>query len=283
MRSLLFAVLVVGAASLVSASPALAAGAPKTTPLTQYNGSLAGARNKTGDGPPYFVATGPEISRADVTSGGYARFTTTVKTNAWAANWSTDGMLEAAGFLRVIPSESVTYATPLASPAHDGDPIMWTQFNAGNTGYCTNKSFMRKGKVVFGNGGKCGTIPGRAAGSTDPMPNLRFTVTLNGNGKYKGVIALVSGGSKVAQQAFAGALPGTYSTEFVPAIRLRVGSDTGANLANPGTKWKFTVVNSTLTVYRPSSPTPPPPHIIPYINTGLGGMAGYVDRHQPRA
>jgi hypothetical protein len=283
MRRLFFTVLAAIAAMLTSASPALAAGAPKTTPLTGYNGSLAGPRIKTGDGPPYFKAIGPEVSRADLTTSGYATFTTTVKTNAWAANWSTDGMLEAAGFLRVIPGETPTYATPLDT-AHDGDPIMWEQFNSANTGYCTNKKFMRKGKVVFGKGAKCGTIPGRAANSQDPMPNLRISVTLNGSGRFRGVITLVSGGSAVAKQSFAGTMPGESGTEFVPVVRLRAGSDTGANLANPGRQWKFTVVQSKLTVYRPGTPvTPPvPPHLAPYINTGLGGMARYVGHHVPR-
>jgi len=255
-----------------------AADGPATNPLPHYNGSLSGARNKTGDGPPYFKAIGPQISPEDLGSGGYAKFTTTVQTNAFAANWSTDGMSESAGFLRVIPGEKVDYTTPLASPAHDGDPIIWMQFNSAGTGYCTNNKFMKDGSYVFGDGGKCGTVPDRSSHQEGAMPRLRWTVTMNGSGTYKGTLALLVNGSAVDKQHFSGTLPGSASTEFVPVIRLRVGSDTGDKMPHPDKQWKFTAASSKITVYS-TNPNPHPdvvPYLRPFIGTGFGGMAQQV-------
>jgi hypothetical protein len=267
--------------SALPALPAHASNGPKSTSLTRYNGSLAGKRQRTDDGPPYFKAIGPAISTGDLGKNGYATLATTVRTNPWAANWSTHGMLAAAGFLRVIPGESVSYATPLASPAHDGDPIILEQFNSGTKGYCTNNKFMVNGKFAFGADGKCGTVPGRTAYSQSPLPTLHWTVTLQGNGHYQAAIALMKGARALATERFSAKLPGTAKTEFVPVLRLRVGSDTGDKMANPNSRWRFTVADTRLTVYIPR-PGPLPRKIRRYfVHTGFGGMARFVNRHHP--
>ena len=197
------------------------------------------------------------VSLSDLGLAGSATFTTTVRADAGAAAWTTDGELEAAGLAQVVGGETFVSngqtfngANPLGSPSHDGDPIVFAQYNGGGPGNptCANGKFYVGGSWVFGSGTIC-QIANDSSDQTTPVDGgaQRYTITIHGDGTWTGsVTPLDADGDVVTSfnvpgvQTFSGTLPGNANTQFAPVLRLRPGSSTGGD-------WSYTISGSTLT------------------------------------
>jgi hypothetical protein len=258
-RACFFAVAIIVSALVVVGSGMSPVGAE---PLPAYDGTHTGPR---GNRDTYFRYD-PTLafSRADLAATGTtASFTTTIAANIYAANWTTAGALDAVGFLRVIPGEVVGAGTPLASPAHDGDPIAWMQNNLGagiGGAVCTNDQFFQNGGFVFGIDGQCALpLDNATQAASDPVATLRVTVTIAADGTYTIVMTpLDVDGDPVTSTtnlSFTGTVPGDELTQFVPFVRSRPGADTGGNgVAEPDSDWVTDIGSTDLTAPR-ATPT----------------------------
>ena len=256
--------LLAGALPLLAESSAVASppsGGPTVTQnLSAFNGTHSGPDPVTvsGDRPVYYrFDAAKSVSLSDLGLAGSATFTTTVRADAGAAAWTTDGELEAAGLAQVVGGETFmsngqtfSGANPLASPAHDGDPIVFAQYNGGGPGNptCANGKFYVGTVWVFGSGDIC-QIANDSSDQTTPVDGgaQRYTITIHGDGTWTGsVTPLDADGDVVTSfnvpgvQTFSGTLPGNASTQFAPVLRLRPGSSTGGN-------WSYTISGSSLT------------------------------------
>ena len=155
----------------------------------------------------------------------------------------------------MIPGETVTDGAPLASPAHDGDPIAFFQDNQaggpGGTAACANDQFNVNGAFRVRETGSSApsrsTTPARTA--LDLTSAYRVVVTVAADGAYTvtvtpldvdgNVVAAFQTGT--APFTFAGTVPGDELTQFVPFVRVRPGIDTGNGLEPPDTPWEYTI------------------------------------------
>ncbi|WP_456844502.1 LPXTG cell wall anchor domain-containing protein [Cellulomonas sp. P5_C6] len=262
--------LTLGAVAAVPLTFALAGPAAAVAGPTGYDGVASGPRASTTDGttrPAYFQYD-PTLgfSLSDLAAGESVTFTTTIAANPNATNWNDPSIspanLYAVGFLRVVPSETVVQGTPLASPAHDQDPVIWGQDNqgagsgVGGMAFCSNDKFFVGGAFVFGPGEHC-VLPNDSADGTamDQISTERYTVTIEADGTWTGtVVPLDAAGDVVTSfvsadvpPSYTGTLPGDASTEFVPFVRARAGAySDSTGLADPDGDWKIEITDSSL-------------------------------------
>ena len=279
--------LLAGALPLLAESSAVAAPPPGGPTVTQnlsaFNGTHSGPDPVTvgGDRPVYYrFDAAKSVSLSDLGLAGSATFTTTVRADAGAAAWTTDGELESAGLAQVVGGETFVSngqtfsgANPLGSPSHDGDPIVFAQYNGGGPGNptCANGKFYVGGSWVFGSGTIC-QIANDSSDQTTPVDGgaQRYTITIHGDGTWTGsVTPLDADGDVVTSfnvpgvQTFSGTLPGNSSTQFAPVLRLRPGSSTGGN-------WSYTISGSSLTT------TVAPVHVVTGGDVSADGSSGWA-------
>ena len=161
----------------------------------------------------------------------------------------------------MIPGETVDASTPIASPAHDGDPIGFFQDNQGagpGSAVCANNQFFVNGVFAFGDGQQC-ALPFDNADQTalDPAAAYEVTVAIAADGSYTAtvtpldvlgnVVGAFQGGT--SPFTFSGTVPGDDLTQFVPFVRVRTGIDTGGNnIPEPDSDWTFTISETDLDV-----------------------------------
>ncbi len=165
-------------------------------------------------------------------------------------------------------------ANPLGSPAHDGDPILFAQYNGGGPGNptCANNKFYVGGSWVFNAGTECANV-NDSSDQTTPVNGgaQRYTVTIKGDGTWTGsVVPLDEDGDVVTSfvgghddQLFSGTLPGTPSTVFAPVLRLRAGEGTG-------TSWSYDVSGTTLLT------VPGTTHVVTGGDMSVDGSSGWA-------
>ena len=227
------------------------------------------------------------VSPGQLPKGGSVTFTTTIAINPYAANWTAGGNLVTVGFLREIAGETPNGNTPLASPAHDGDPAIWFQNNnPQGIGMCWNKQFFINGNFEFGNGALCG-LPEDNSAQTAPEPGsfINYYVTIFADNTFRLVVEhLDSDGERVRNlntigsnpQVITGTLPHPANSNYHPYIRMRAGYDTGGNgIANPETPWAFTVTNSSLLTDTPIVVSPANMNGWLFFNEGATGTGGF--------
>ena len=257
LSSTLAVAVVAGTLSLVPLAAAVAAPSTGTTfDLPAYDGTFTGAAGNRHTN--YRTDAGQGFTLADLGPAGQATFSTVVRADAAAANWTNDGELEAVGFVRQIAGETFvsngdtfTGGNPLGTPQHDGDPVVFGQYNGGGAGnpFCANGKFFLNGNFVFGPGEECAIVNDDATQTAPVLGGAqRFTVTIDADGTWTGsVTPLDTNGNPIAaegfigahaDQQFSGTLPGDANTSFVPMIRLRAGDTSGA--------WSYNVRNSSL-------------------------------------
>ncbi|WP_086821306.1 hypothetical protein [Allokutzneria sp. NRRL B-24872] len=252
-RPLLLAVLLAAA----SACPtALAA------PVPSYNGTHSGPATLFDQRtqPPHFgYDPGLAVSPAELAQSApdaAATFTTTVAADRGATFYDGAPESTAVGFLRVLEGEAVDHRTPLATPDHDGDPVVFTRYvNGASSEFCANNQFNRNGRFVFEEGAHCADPldgPGQEEPAED-IATLRFTVQIRQDNTYSARVDAVDGAGQVVEDyepqgqlpyTFTGVLPGEPTTKYVPFVRLRPGALTGG-------PWKYQVTGSDLSTTRP--------------------------------
>jgi hypothetical protein len=203
------------------------------------------------------------VNPSQLPKGGSVTFATTIAINPYAANWTAGGNLVTVGFLREIATETPDGSTPLASPAHDGDPAIWFQNNnPQGIGMCWNKHFLINGNFEFGNGALCG-LPEDNSAQTAAAPGslVNYYVTIFADNTFRLVVEhLDADGERLRNvntigsnpQVITGTLPHPANSNYHPYIRMRAGFDTGGNdIPNPETPWAFTTTNSRLMTNAP--------------------------------
>ncbi|HYO99324.1 MAG TPA: thrombospondin type 3 repeat-containing protein [Pyrinomonadaceae bacterium] len=267
--------------------------AATTTPVPALDGTHTGPR---ATGSPTTATNRPTDFRYDASrtvnpsqlpAGGSVTFRTTIAINPYAANWTASGNLVTVGFLREIASETPSGNTPLASPAHDGDPAIWFQNNnPQGIGMCWNKQFLINGNFEFGNGALCGLPEDNSAQTAaEPGSFANYYVTIFADNTFRLVVEhLDSDGERLRNlntigsnpQVITGTLPHPANSNYHPYIRMRAGYDTGGNgIANPETPWAFTVSNSSLLTNTPVVVSPANMNNWFFFNEGANGSGGF--------
>lgn len=260
--------LTLGAVAAVPLTFALAG--PAAAAPSGYDGIATGPRASATDGTtrPAYFRYDPTLgfSVSDLAAGESVTFTTTIAANPNAAHWKnpadSQANLYAVGFLRVVASETVVQGTPLASPAHDQDPVIWGQDNqgagsgVGGMAFCSNDKFFVGGAFVFGPGEHCVLPKDNADGSDmDQISTERYTVTIAADGTWTGTVVPLDAAGHVVTSfvsldvppTYSGTLPGDASTEFVPFVRARAGAYTDSTgLTDPDGAWRIDITNSSL-------------------------------------
>ncbi|HZG52489.1 MAG TPA: thrombospondin type 3 repeat-containing protein [Pyrinomonadaceae bacterium] len=270
-----------------------ASSAATTTPVPGFDGTHTGPR---ATGSPTTGTNRPTSFRYDASqtvnpsrlpAGGSVTFRTTIAVNPYAANWTAGGNLVTVGFLREIASETPNGNTPLASPAHDGDPAIWFQNNNPlGIGMCWNKQFLINGNFEFGNGAMCGLPEDNSAQTAaEPGSFVNYYVTIFADNTFRLVVEhLDADGERVRNlntigsnpQVMSGALPHPANSNYHPYIRTRAGYDTGGNgIANPETPWAFTMTNSSLLTNTPVVVSPANMNNWFFFNEGATGSGGF--------
>jgi hypothetical protein len=297
MKTFARAICVLVAALLLSAVGAFyfssASSAATATPAPALDGVHTGAR---ATGSPTTGANRPTSFRYDASQtvnpgqlpvGGSVTFAMTIRINPYAANWTAGGNLVTVGFLREIVGETPNGNTPLASPAHDGDPAIWFQNNNPHgIGMCWNKQFLINGNFEFGNGALCGLPEDNSAQTAaEPGSFINYYVTIFADNTFRLVVEhLDADGERVRNlntigsnpQVINGALPHPANSNYHPYIRMRAGYDTGGNgIANPDTPWAFTVTNSSLLTNTPVVVSAANMNGWLFFNEGATGSGGF--------
>ncbi|MFB9906705.1 hypothetical protein [Allokutzneria oryzae] len=255
-RHLLLAALVAVTSFSLAAPTAIAA------PVPSYNGTHSGSATlfDPRSQPAHFgydpaLAVSP-AELAQSAPDAAATFTTTISADRAATFYDGAPESTAVGFLRVLDGEAVSHKTPLATPDHDGDPMLFTRYvNGASSMFCVNNQFNRGGRFVFEEGVHCAD-PLDAPGHEEPaedVASLRYTVQLRQDNTYTARVDAVDVAGQVVEDyepqgqlpyTFTGVLPGEPTTKYVPFVRLRPGALTGG-------AWKYQVAGSDLTTTRP--------------------------------
>lgn len=279
-------------AALVVTAPGAAA-----APVAGYDHTFTSPRAQTSASRPAADYRYDPTQSVSPSSGG-GTFTTTLRTDARAADWSDaaggSGDLWAAGFLRQVAGETVNGST-FSAATHDNDALVYFQDNtisaAGDSqGLVFGQHFYQGGAYnpTLTNGGYYNdnaTDSAPAAGSL-----VRLAVTINADNTFSETVTVLDANGNPAPatsstpnpDVLTGTLGGVPTDRYTPFVRYRSGYDTGYNAASPSDNLTFTVSGSDLTGAAPTGALPEAPYVAALPLSAAGVIWVVVRRRQRR-